>query len=67
MIQCRKTGVRILEESHENGRKRSFRNVGKFLSNYTRYLTARKATAMLNLQRTRVQSFTCNMYLLSSK
>jgi hypothetical protein len=61
MIQCRKTGARILEESQKNGRKRSFRNVGKFLSNYTRYPTACKATAMLNLLRAAVQSFGCNM------
>lgn len=54
MIQCRKTGARVLKESHETGSKRSFGNIREFLSNYTRYLTARKATAMLNLLRTTV-------------
>ena len=30
-------------------------------------LTASRATAMLNLPRTTVQSFRCNMYILSSE
>ena len=56
-----------MEESHEDGRKKSLRNAGKFLSNWTGYLTARKGTILLNLQRTKVPSFRRTMYLVSSE